>query len=378
MKNIALTAVLNTLRGFHTELSLAKVFERAPRCADAMLSTVLAVYVAHWIGLGEVWWAAICAFSLTGLELKAAASQGMQQIAGSVCGAFIGWVLSQHVAGEVGLFVVSITCLSVVGLYLATSRAASFMWILCTALAIFMIAAVHAHTETDPLAVVKALSVNAVAGTTAYWMISALSRIVLRLSGRRTGIAAPAPSASPVTSASPSGPTLGRLRHTIVGAATLSVLAYFAYQYPLDGFAQAMTTALVTLLVPLDVRGAWYLDAVVLRMCHRLLGCLFGSVIVLAVMPFTAGHMVYCMIALCASIWVACHLRFADLNISYVGTQLGAVVILAFVHDTVWLSDDVSVAYDRLIGVASGIVALAVVLGLVSSIFSSGPFTRRV
>ena len=59
MKNIALTAVLNTLRGFHTELSLAKVFERAPRCADAMLSTVLAVYVAHWIGLGEVWWAAI-------------------------------------------------------------------------------------------------------------------------------------------------------------------------------------------------------------------------------------------------------------------------------------------------------------------------------
>ncbi len=375
MQNIALTAVSNTLRGFRNEVSLSKVLKRAPKCADAMLSTILAVYVAHWIGLGEIWWAAICAFSLTGLDLKAAANQGIQQIAGTICGAALGWVLSQYVASQIGWFVFSITCLSATGLYLATSRAASYMWILCTALAIFMIAAVHAHSETNPLAVVEALCINAVVGTTAYWAISALSRSVLRTPDHPKDVAAVSPDASFATSPDR---TLSRLRHTVAGAATLSVLAYLAYRYPLDGFAQAMTTALVTLLVPLDVKGAWSLYAVVLRMCHRLLGCFFGSIIVLAVMPFTAGHMLECMIALCISIWLACHFRFGDLNISYVGTQLGAVVILAFVHDTVWLSDDVGVAYDRLIGVASGIVALAVVLALVSSVFSSGPLSRRV
>jgi len=375
MHNVALTAVSNTLAGFRSELSLAKVLGRASKCAEAMLSIILAVYVAHWIGLGQIWWTAICAFSLTGLDLKTAANQGAQQIVGTIFGVALGWVLSPYVASEIGLFVFSITCLSAVGLYLATSRAASYMWILGTALSIFMIAAVHARTDTHPLALVETLCANAVLGTAAFWMVSALSHGVQLARGRTKGVLEAAPEVLPATS---SDRTLSRLRHTIAGAATLSILAYLAYRYPLDGFAQAMTTVLVTLLVPLDGRGAWSLYAVVLRMCHRLFGCLLGSIIVLAAMPFTAGHMLFCMIALCISVWLASQLRFGDLNVSYVGTQLGAVVILAFVHDKVWLNDDVTVAYDRLIGVASGIAALAAVLALVSSVFSSFPLSRRV
>jgi uncharacterized membrane protein YccC len=375
MQNVALTAVSNTLRGFRGEVSRSKVLKRSPKCACATLSTILAVYVAHWIGLGEIWWAAICAFSLTDLDLKPAANQGAQQIAGTICGVALGWALSQYVASQIGLFVFSITCLSAAGLYLAMSRAAGYMWILSTALAIFMIATVHAHTETHPLAVAEALFINAVVGTVAYWTIIALSHGVLLASGRPKGVAEAVPAAPSVTS---SDRTFSRLRHTVVGAATLSILAYLAYRYPLEGFAQAMTTALVTLLVPLDVRGGWSLYAVVLRMCHRLLGCLFGSFIVLSAMPFTAGHMLYCMIALCISVWLACHFRFGDQNVSYFGTQMGAVVILAFVHDRVWLNDDVAVAYSRLIGVASGTAALAVVLALVSSVFSSSRSSRRV
>jgi len=375
MQNVALTAVFNTLRGLGSEFSLSKVLKRAPKCADAMISTILAVYVAHWMGLGQIWWAAICAFSLSGLDLKTAVNQGAQQIAGTIFGVALGWVLSQYVASEIRLFVFSITCVSAAGLYLATSRTTGFMWVLGTALAIFMIAAVHAQTEKHPLAVVEDLCANAVLGTAAYWMISALSHGVRLVCGRSNGVADAAPSGPSVTS---SDRTLSRVRHTVAGATTLSILAYLAYRYPLDGFAQAMTTALVTLVVPLDVRGAWSLYAVVLRMCHRLLGCLFGSIIVLAAMPFTAGHMLYCMIALCISIWLACHLRFGNLNVSYVGTQLGAVVILAFVHDTVWLNDEVAVAYDRLIGVASGIAVLAVVLALISGVFRGFPLSRRV
>lgn len=375
MPNIALSVLVNTLRGFRNELTLAKLAARTRQCTIATLATVATVYVAHWLGLEQIWWPVICAFSLTGLELKASLLQGVQQIAGTLCGAFFGWLLSRYVADQVGLFVLCVMCLSAGGLYLATSRAASAMWILSTVLAIFMIASAHTRSMADPQRMVLMLFAGAIVGTVAYWVVCSLADALSRLLGHKPRAGASAPAAA--QSAAPGG-TLGRLRHTAAAVVTLSVLAYLAWRYPLEGFPQAMTTALVTLLVPLDVSGAWSPYAVALRMCHRLLGCLAGSVLVLVALPLTAGHMHYCVIALFVLLWLACHLRFGDLNISYAGTQCGAVVILAFVHDRTWLSDNVQAAFSRLIGVTAGIVVLTIVLAVVGRAFSSWPVSGIV
>ncbi|WP_250515432.1 FUSC family protein [Caballeronia sp. INDeC2] len=372
MQNIALAALSNTLRGLRDEITVAKLTKRTRQCTIATVATAVAIYVSHWLRLEQIWWPAICAFSLTGLEVKASLRQGTQQIAGTLCGTTLGWLLSQYVAGGIGPFVLCVIGLSSGGLYLATSRAASYMWILSTVLAIFMIASVRAHPATNPADLVVALSVGALTGTIAYWLVCLAADMLVRIFGGKTragDAAASAPSAS--TQA-----TLGRLRHTVAGAVTLSVLAYLAFRYPLEGFAQAMTTALVTLLVPLDASGAWSPYAVALRMCHRLLGCLIGSVFVIALVPLTAGNMHLCVVALCVLVWLSCHFRFGDLNVSYAGTQFGAVVILAFVHDQAWLSDDVHAAYGRLLGVTAGIVVLTVVLAVVGRTFRGWPLSR--
>jgi hypothetical protein len=371
--NIALSVIVNTLHGLRDELTLAKLTGRTRQCTVASLATVATVYIAHWLRLDQIWWPVICAFSLTGLELKASLLQGVQQIAGTLCGAVIGGLLSGYVAEQVGLFVLCVMFLSAGGLYLATSRAASYMWILSTVLAIFMIASAHTRSVLDPQRMVLMLFAGAMVGTAAYWVVCSLADALSRITGHKPRAAVPAAAQS----AGP-GSTLGRLRHTAAAAVTLSVLAYLVWRYPLEGFAQAMTTALVTLLVPLDVSGAWSPYAVALRMCHRLLGCLAGTVLVLAALPLTAGNMHYCVIALFVLVWLTCHFRFGDLNISYAGTQCGAVVILAFVHDGTWLSDNVQAAFSRLIGVAAGIVVLTMVLAVASRAFSNWPLSGIV
>jgi hypothetical protein len=86
----------------------------------------------------------------------------------------------------------------------------------------------------------------------------------------------------------------------------------------------------------------------------------------------------YCVIALFALLWLACHFRFGNLNISYAGTQCGAVVILAFVHDRTWLSDNIQAAFSRLFGVMAGIVVLTMVLAVAGRAFSSWPLSEMV
>jgi len=51
-------------------------------------------------------------------------------------------------------------------------------------------------------------------------------------------------------------------------------------------------------------------------------------------------------------------------------------VILAFVHDNVWFNDMVDIAFERLIGIVAGTIALALVLAMVSSVISGSRFSR--
>jgi len=359
-----LLALRNTLAAFRAELSSRTFLARLRRCTEAVLATLLAIYASRSFGLPEIWWAAICAFSLTGLTLGAALDLGVQQIAGTFGGTVAGVLLSRFCANDVAQFVLLMACLSAAGLYLATKRSAGYMWILSTALALYVVATTHAQPAADLRSVAQALWLNALVGTTAYLGVTLLGAAVMSVLDARDPEAG---AVRPAVAHAFTDRTLGRVPHTMIGAITLSVLAYLAWRYPTDGFAQAMTTAIVVLMVPVDAQGTWSLYRVVQRMCHRLLGCALGCAVVFGVLPLTAGSVAYCLLAVSVFVWLSCYLRFGHSDISYAGTQFGAVVILAFVHDRLWLSDDVSLAYQRLIGIAAGNVALAVVLLLVTA-----------
>jgi len=140
---------------------------------------------------------------------------------------------------------------------------------------------------------------------------------VQQSSRHHLGIAVPrAPESGPVMAHAPTGDEFDRVRHAMIGAIALSALAYLTSRYPPDGFPQAMTAALVVLMVPVDAHGTWLPYRVVQRMCHRLLGCGLGCVVVLAVLPLTAGSLTYSLIAVCLLLWLACYVHFGHCDIS--------------------------------------------------------------
>jgi hypothetical protein len=53
------------------------------------------------------------------------------------------------------------------------------------------------------------------------------------------------------------------------------------------------------------------------------------------------------------------------------------VIILAFVHDQIWFSDQTSLAYARLTGIASGTIALVLVLAVVGGLLSRSRFSKH-
>jgi hypothetical protein len=373
MRDALMHAVRDTFDALKAELCWRTLRARLLGCAEAILATVLAVCVSRYLGLTEIWWAAICAFSLTGLALKVALDMGVQQIAGTFAGTIIGLMLSPVASSSAAVFVLSMAGLSAAGLYLATKRSMGYMWILSTALAIFVVTTAHANPNVELHGVATSLWLNASIGTLVYLGI-AVAGSAAALLHRKDKPSAPA--VGPVMAHALTGGELGRVPHAMIGAIALSALAYLAWRYPLDGFPQAMTTALVVLMVPVDAQGTWSPYRVVQRMCHRLLGCGLGCVAVLAVLPLTAGSLAYSLIAVCVLVWLACYVRFGHSDMSYLGTQFGAVVILAFVHDSVWLSDSVTVAYHRLVGIVAGNVALTLVLLLVT-LGSTLRFRRR-
>src|ERR1700761_8082563 len=136
MRDTLSLAVRDTFGALKAELSWRTLRARFLSCAEASLATFLAICVSRYLGLTEIWWAAICAFSLTGLALKVALDLGVQQIAGTFGGTIIGLMLSPVASSSATVFVLSMAGLSAVGLYLATKRSMGYMWILSTALAI--------------------------------------------------------------------------------------------------------------------------------------------------------------------------------------------------------------------------------------------------
>src|ERR1700735_2210804 len=89
-QNLIWTALSDTLRALRSELSREKALEHAPKCMAAVIATALAVYVSHWLGLREIWWSAVCAFAITGQDMRTSLNQGAQQILGSVGGTVVG------------------------------------------------------------------------------------------------------------------------------------------------------------------------------------------------------------------------------------------------------------------------------------------------
>ncbi|WP_244816684.1 FUSC family protein [Caballeronia sp. Lep1P3] len=366
---------------------------RARFATQAMFSVALAVALAYAFHLTNVWWAAISGFAVMQTKFSACAQRGVHRVLGTVAGGLLGATAGPLIGDAPWLFVPLLGLIAGVSVYRALVSDAGYAWVLGAVTALMVTFEAHRLMSASATASFALLRVaEVVAGTFASVAVSALfhagvqhyraSRGAATVSGaastadRVDGAPHDAPSVAAMPSdAAPPARTLTathaaraaqaalatRKRLAWHAAWAVAILAALAYALNLPGFAQAMVTAIAVLILPASALGKPTQRPVAARMVQRALGCLLAGALSLALLPLIGDDAPLCMLALCAGVWIGCHVQTGSQGASYVGRQFTIAFIMVFVQDRHWSSDPVP-ALLRLAGILCGIAVLAGVM----------------
>ncbi|WP_321799508.1 FUSC family protein [Caballeronia sp. J97] len=360
---------------------------------QAMLSVGLAVALAYAFHLSNIWWAAISGFAVMQSKFSACAQRGVHRVVGTIAGALIGAVAGSVIGDVPWLFVPLLGAIVGMSVYRALVSDAGYAWVLGGVTSLMVTFEAHrlgSAAATASFALLRVAEV--IVGTVACVAVSALfhagvqqyrnsrgARPVPRAQAASTvdrvdGVNAQTVTVLPSDAAQAvqalDATHVARAEHTALamrkrlawqGAWSVMILASLAYAWNLPGFAQAMVTAIAVLILPASALGKPTNRPVAERMIQRFIGCLLAGAVSLALLPLLGDNPLACMLALCAGVWIGCHVQTGTQGASYVGRQFNIAFIMVFVQDHHWSSDPMP-ALLRLEGILAGIVVLSAVM----------------
>jgi len=368
---------------------------RALFATQAMLSVGLAVALAYAFHLSNIWWAAISGFAVMQSKFSACAQRGVQRVVGTVAGALIGAVAGPVIGDMPWFFVPLLGVIVGVSVYRALVSDAGYAWVLGAVTALMVTFEAHRLVSAAATASFALLRVaEVIVGTVACVAVSALFHAGVQ-HYRKTRGTAPVPRAQAASTVDrvdgvnaqtvtviPSDAAqavqaldamhITRAEQTALAmrkrlawqaAWSVMILAALAYTWNLPGFAQAMVTAVAVLILPASALGKPTHKPVAERMVQRFIGCLLAGAVSLALLPVLGENAFACMIALCAGVWIGCHVQTGAQGASYVGRQFSIAFIMVFVQDHHWSSDPMPAAM-RLAGILGGVVVLSGVMAV--------------
>ncbi|MDR5734960.1 FUSC family protein [Caballeronia sp. LZ025] len=353
---------------------------RARFGTQAMLSVALAVALAHVFDLTHVWWAAISGFAVMHSKFSACAQRGVHRVLGTIAGALLGATAGPLIGDTPWLFVPLLGVIAGVSVYRALVSDAGYAWVLGAVTSLMVTFEAHRLASASATASFALLRVaEVVVGTLACVAVSALFHAGVQHYRKSRGVA-PMPGALAASTADrvdgASHKTAlvrtdaarleasAEARHRRIAwhaAWSVVILASLAYAYNLPGFPQAMVTAIAVLILPASSLGQPTRKPIAARMVQRFAGCLLAGALSLALLPLIGDNALACLLALCAGVWIGCHVQTGSQGASYVGRQFTIAFIMVFVQDHEWSSNPMP-ALLRLAGIVSGIAVLAAVM----------------
>ncbi|GAB5094306.1 FUSC family protein [Caballeronia sp. LP006] len=369
--------------------------ERALFATQAMFSVALAVALAYAFHLTHIWWAAISGFAVMQTKFSACAQRGVHRVLGTVAGALLGAVAGPLIGDVPWLFVPLLGLIAGFSVFRALVSDAGYAWVLGAVTALMVTFEAHrldSASATASFAVLRVVEV--IVGTVACVAVSALFHAGVQHYRKKRG-AALVPGAQASSTADRVNANSLAVTHAITlvpsdaaqavqaleaahaqhvadvmrkrlawqSAWSIMILAALAYAWNLPGFAQAMVTAVAVLILPASALDKPTKKPVTQRMVQRLVGCLLAGAVSLALLPLLGDNAFACMLALCAGVWLGCHVQTGSQGASYVGRQFSIAFIMVFVQDHHWSSDPMP-AVLRLSGILCGIVVLAWVMAV--------------
>lgn len=357
---------------------------RALFATQAMLSVALAVALAHAFHLTNIWWAAISGFAVMQSKFSASAQRGVHRVLGTVAGALLGATAGPLIGDAPWLFVPLLALIAGVSVYRALVSDAGYAWVLGAVTSLMVTFEAHRLASASATASFALLRVaEVIVGTFACVAVSALFHASVQHYRKSRGgapmhDAQAASTADRVDSASietavvPVVPAVAvqdtqaathamRKRLAWHAAWSVAILALLAYAWDLPGFPQAMVTAIAVLILPATALGQPTRKPIAARMVQRFVGCLLAGAASMTLLPLIGDNAIACMLALCAGVWIGCHVQTGTQGASYVGRQFTIAFIMVFVQDAHWSSDPMP-ALMRLAGIVGGIAVLAAVI----------------
>ncbi|MFT3966813.1 MAG: FUSC family protein [Sphingobium sp.] len=333
--------------GFH----LPPVTARTVDEIECVLSVLLAIWLAHWLGATHVSWAAYAGYMVMRGHAAETVSRGLLRIIGTVAGAVIAlgatpFLIRHEIWAALALFAVGAG-----SLYAALTASRAYAW-LFYGLTFTMIVLDKLEKPGIPLqAFVETRILENVAGTAACVAISLLSTLTLR----RIWPAAPTPP-SPVVRWHPDA-----FRHSMQAGIALALLVVLGTHFDFPALAQSAITIMAVLLVPASGLGPASATPVRQRLRHRFAGCIAGALLSGLILLLAQDSTILLILGTVIGIALGRHIENGTGPYRYAGMQFTLAMLVVLVPDN-YAGATIEPGYERLVGIIIGMALLEPVL----------------
>ncbi len=154
--------------------------------------------------------------------------------------------------------------------------------------------------------------------------------------------------------------------HAIRSGVTVALLPVVWSAFDLPGASQMAITLVAVLATPVMTDLHATHRRVIERGLHRLLGCLLGGLLALALLGLSFSIVLSWMSALACGVWLFAYLQHGTHDATYVGTQAGVVFIITLVQGS-GPPESILPGIDRFAGVSLGLLILFLAIFLIGS-----------
>ena len=321
----------------------------------AVLSVLLAVTVSDALELDDLSWSAFSGFMVMRADVAESLARGTLRVAGTIGGAAVGLVVAPAIADDPALLITALFAITEVATFGSLAGRHGYAWVF------FGITAGLVTTEAlaDPGNVLHFAATRVaeiIVGTMS--CLSVAISFTCIVGPDRTVTVDPAP--VPVRRRSIEDwleEHWPLLEHSTRSAFAVALLPLIWRWLEIQDFSQTAVTSFVVMIVPVEAVRRRRYGTISVRMLHRAVGCLLGSLAGLASLSISGNDLLSLMLILSAGVWIGYHVQSGSHGVGYVGTQftLGLLVTLMQGPGPV---DSILPGLDRLVGILIGIAAL--------------------
>jgi uncharacterized membrane protein YccC len=320
---------------------------------ECVVSVLLAIAFAHALKAENVWWAGFSGYMVMRGHIAESVLRGILRFVGTVAGAVLAVWIVPLVERNVVFSLLSLALIGGTTLYAALTAKHSYAWLFVGLTFAMVLLDKLAHPSSMVVAFAQTRILETIAGTTACMLVSALSAVTLR---RRW----PAEREPPATCV---GWHPHAARHAAQGAGALALVPLVGALWNVRELSQSAVTIMAVMLVPIGSIGVSGLQAVSLRLLHRIVGCFCGAGFAAPFLFFARGSPLVLFAGLTLGVMLGRHLENGRGSLAYAGVQFTLAVIVVLVPDS-YASAQIEPARERLIGILIGIALLEPVLVL--------------